>query len=97
MFWVFDLETCGILPPWPGIKLTPPALEGKVLSLDHQGGLHNCSFESVNVYLTKKYILSYFGKLTGPSISCILCRGSKDLRASQGQRAWQAMASLARR
>ena len=32
MFRFFDLETCGILAPQPGIKPIPPALEGKVLS-----------------------------------------------------------------
>ena len=37
MFWFFGHGACGILGPWPGIKPTPPALEGKVLTLDHQG------------------------------------------------------------
>ena len=50
MSWFFGLETCGILPPWPGIKPTPPALEGEVLSLDHQGGLHNAALK-VQMYI----------------------------------------------
>ena len=32
MFWIFDREACGILVPWPGIKPTPPVLEGEVLT-----------------------------------------------------------------
>ena len=29
MFWFFGNEACGILASWPGIKFTPPALEGE--------------------------------------------------------------------
>ena len=36
-FWFFALEACGILVPWPGIELVPPALEGKVLTTELQG------------------------------------------------------------
>ena len=32
VFWFFSHEACGILASWPGIKLAPPALEGKVLT-----------------------------------------------------------------
>ena len=32
MFWFFGREACGILAPRPGIKPTPPALEGEVLT-----------------------------------------------------------------
>ena len=32
MFWLFGCEAYGILDPSPGIKLTPPALEGEVLT-----------------------------------------------------------------
>ena len=31
MIFLFLPQACGILAPWLGIKLTPPALEGKVL------------------------------------------------------------------
>ena len=31
-FWFFGHEACGILAPWPGVKPTPPALEGEVLT-----------------------------------------------------------------
>ena len=37
MFWIFGHEACGVLAPWPGIDPTPPALEGKMLTLEHQG------------------------------------------------------------
>ena len=33
----FAREAWGILDPWLGIKPTDPALEGEVLTLDHQG------------------------------------------------------------
>ena len=33
----FGHKACGILAPQPGSKPTPPALEGKVLTTDHQG------------------------------------------------------------
>ena len=29
VFRFFDGESCGILAAWPGIKSSPPALEGK--------------------------------------------------------------------
>ena len=32
MFLFFGWETCGILVSWPGIELTPSALEGEVLT-----------------------------------------------------------------
>ena len=32
-----ELSACGILAPRPGIKLTPPALEGKVLTTEPSG------------------------------------------------------------
>ena len=37
MFWFFGYKACGILAPWLGIRPAPPALEGKVLTTDHQG------------------------------------------------------------
>ena len=36
-FGFFVSEACGILAPQPGIKPTPPALEGKVLTTGPQG------------------------------------------------------------
>ena len=33
MFWFFNLEACGVLAPYPGMKSTLPALEGKVLTI----------------------------------------------------------------
>ena len=32
-FDFFGPEACGVLPPWPGIEPTPPALEDKVLPI----------------------------------------------------------------
>ena len=32
MFWLFGCKACGILSPQPGIKPSPPALEGGVLT-----------------------------------------------------------------
>ena len=37
MFWFFGREACGILAPRPGIKPTPPALEGEVLTTGPPG------------------------------------------------------------
>ena len=37
MLCFFGHKACGILAPRPGIKPTPPALEGKVLATEHQG------------------------------------------------------------
>ena len=37
MFWFFGYEACGILASQPGIKPTPPALEGEVLISGPQG------------------------------------------------------------
>ena len=37
MFWFFGHKACGILAPWPGIKPTPPALEGEVLTTGPPG------------------------------------------------------------
>ena len=35
-FWFFGREACGILASWPGIKFSPPVLEGEVLTTGHQ-------------------------------------------------------------
>ena len=39
MFWVFGQKACGILVPWPGIELTPHALEDEVLTTGPLGKL----------------------------------------------------------
>lgn len=33
-FWIWGRETCGILAPWGGIKPSPAALEGEVLTAE---------------------------------------------------------------
>ena len=40
MFWFFGPKARGILPPRPGIELTPPALEGEVLTTGPPGKPH---------------------------------------------------------
>ena len=37
MCWFFGHEACGILAPWPGNELAPPALEGEVLTTGWPG------------------------------------------------------------
>ena len=37
MFWFFGCEAYGILAPGPGIRLSPPALEGEVLTTEPPG------------------------------------------------------------
>ena len=39
--WVFGREACGILAHPPGIKLTPPELEGEVLTPGPPGKFQN--------------------------------------------------------
>ena len=44
VYWFFGCEACGILVPWPGIKPTPPTLEGKVLTTQPPGKSLHVSF-----------------------------------------------------
>ena len=37
MFWFFGHKACGIFAHWPGIKSSPPALEGEVLTTGQPG------------------------------------------------------------
>ena len=52
MFWLFGLEACGNLGPWPGIEHTPRALEGGFLTIGPPGKflffLIRWSFSSVS-------------------------------------------------
>ena len=43
MFWFVGSEVCGILIPWPGIKLESPAIEGEVLTIGPPGKYHENS------------------------------------------------------
>ena len=45
MFWFFGGEACGILAPWPGVKPTPPALGGEVLTTGQPETSLNFIFE----------------------------------------------------
>ena len=44
MFCVFGNEACGISAPWPGIKPSPSALEGEVLTSRPPGKSHTSGF-----------------------------------------------------
>ena len=37
VLWFFGPKACGVLAPWPGIELAPPALEGEVLTTGMPG------------------------------------------------------------
>ena len=41
-------KVCGILAPWPGVKLAPPALEGEVKTIGLSGKSHCCCFKSLS-------------------------------------------------
>ena len=45
MFWFFGREACGILAPQPGIKPSPPALKGGVLTTGPPGKSHPLKLE----------------------------------------------------
>ena len=49
MFWFFGCEARGILAPWPGIKPTPAALEGEVLTTGVPG-------KSLSVFLNTENV-----------------------------------------
>ena len=50
-FRFFDLEACGILPPQPGIKSTPPALDGEVLTTVPMSQIAHCRDQGLQVRL----------------------------------------------
>ena len=60
MFWFFGHKACGILAPQPGIKPTPPALEGKVLTTGPPGKVFAIVFNVGHIPLN-----SYYDLLTG--------------------------------
>ena len=41
-------KVCGILAPWPGVKLASPALEGEVKTIGLSGKSHCCCFKSLS-------------------------------------------------
>ena len=55
MFWFFGRETCEILAPWPGIKPSPPALEGEVLTTGPPG--------KSPLFLKKCWMSNFFSSL----------------------------------
>ena len=44
VFWFSGQQACGILAPWPGIVLSPPALEGKILTTGPPGKSQQFTF-----------------------------------------------------
>jgi len=44
MFSYFGHEASGILPPWPELEFTSPALEGEVLTTGQPGKSHSWDF-----------------------------------------------------
>ena len=66
MFQFLGLQACGILAPRPGIKPTPPVLEGKLLSTELSGSSY--------IYFFEKQILEQFQvhrKTESSEFSCI--------------------------
>ena len=53
MFWFFGHEACGILSPLPGIKPSPPALEGEVLTTGPPGKSQHYCFYLFVYYASK--------------------------------------------
>ena len=53
MFWLFG---CGILPPGPGIKPKPPALEGEALAT---GLLGKSPYSAINLILVLTLIFKH--------------------------------------
>ena len=59
MVWFFGHKACGILSPWPGIELAPPALEGKVLTTGPPGksqGFRVLNKLQVKVLITQSFL-----------------------------------------
>ena len=59
MFWFFGPEACGILAPRPGVKPTPPALEGQILTIGPPGKSPQSSLNGVLMD-----IMCWFYKIT---------------------------------
>ena len=55
-FWFFGFEACGILAAWPGIKLTPPALEDEILTAGLPGKSLNFILDLSNFILLWLYL-----------------------------------------
>ena len=59
--WFFVHEACGLLVPWPGIKLAHPALEGEILTTGLQG------HPSTSLFLSSFSFSPAFSSLGPPS------------------------------
>ena len=60
MFWFFGHESYKILAPRPGIKPTPPALEGEILTLDCQGSLQSSQWSSLIGWCYYRHFIFFF-------------------------------------
>ena len=55
LFRFFGLQACSVLAPWSGIKSTPPALEGEVLTTGPPGKSCPCYFCRFISYVSSLY------------------------------------------
>ena len=73
MFWLFDCEACGILPPGPGIKPITPALEGEALATGLLGKSPYCAINLILVLtLIFKHIFAIYPCVTWQSSITLL-------------------------
>ena len=73
IFWFFVCEAYRILDPSPGIKLTPPALEGEVLATRPPEKLpHHCQF-LINVLQPKLNLRVRFWRNKSVTINSFYC------------------------
>ena len=66
MFWFFGCEACGILGPWPGIKLATPALEGKISTIGPPGKSFTCFFHKLLLGADEKEWITVKSKSKNP-------------------------------
>ena len=82
MFWFFDPKTCGILAPQPGIKPTPPALQGKVLTTGPpEKSLQNYVLKSKTGGPADKFacfVLNYWGSIVANLPLCFNFRHDRE-------------------
>ena len=68
LFYVFGFKACGILATQPGVKLVPPALEGKVLTTGSPREVSPCP----NVSLRLSQVEDFPGGSDGKESVCIV-------------------------
>ena len=63
MICFFCREACGILAPLPGIKPTPPSLEGEALTTGPGGKSHEWTLKGQSPENRLSYILQAIGNI----------------------------------